>query len=237
MTVVDTQGSTPRKAGARMLLGEHGQTLGTVGGGTVEHAVQAMAVEVLARGEPALRHFKLTHELAMCCGGQMTFFLEPLVRPPPLLILGCGHVGRAVIQAAAPLGYAITAVDDVESNLHRVPAPVERLCSYDPGDLRALPFGDDAAVLIATREHRLDQRLLELCLTQRAAYVGVIGSQRKARMQRERLLAKGLDPTTVERVRCPVGLDIGAETPEEIAVAVCAELIALRRLASPQQVC
>lgn len=220
-----------------MLIGEDGQALGTVGGGAVEHAVKDMAAQVLASGEPALHTYKLTHELAMCCGGQMTFFLEPLARQPPLIVLGCGHVGRAVIEAAAPLGFAITAVDDMESNLAELPAPVARVASYHPSDIRALPFGDDASVLIATREHRLDQDLLEVCVAQPTAFLGVIGSARKALMQRERLLAKGLDADAIARVRCPVGLPIGAETPEEIAVAVCAELIATRRRASLPQVC
>jgi xanthine dehydrogenase accessory factor len=231
VTVVSTSGSTPRKPGARMLVLADGRTYGTVGGGRVEQAVCAAAARVLASEVPELVHHKLTQELAMCCGGQMTFFVEPLMSAPRLFVFGLGHVGSAIVQAAAAAGFEVTGIDDLPANAttERLPQAHGFVDSYEPEDVRALPFADDCYVVIATREHALDQKLLELCLPQQWRYLGVIGSERKAAMQRERLLAKGFAPELVARVRCPMGLAIGAHTPEEIAVSVCAELVAERR--------
>jgi len=122
-------------------------------------------------------------------------------------------------------------VDDLVENANpqRLPQAGRIINAYERDELRELPFGEETYVVIATREHALDQRLLELCLPETTAYLGVIGSRRKAHMQRERLAAKAFAPDAIARVHCPVGLDIGAQSPEEIAVAVCAELIATRR--------
>jgi xanthine dehydrogenase accessory factor len=231
VTLVETRGSTPRKPGARMLVLAGGRTEGTIGGGTVEHVVKEAAARVLANEQPETVTYKLTTELAMCCGGQMTFFVEPLMHQPPLIVFGCGHVGSAIIYAAAPLGFEIVAVDDLEENASkdRLPQAAEIVNTYEPDELADLPFGDDAYVMIATREHALDQKLLELCVRRETRFLGVIGSKRKARLQRERLAAKGVDDATIARIECPVGLDIGAQTAEEIAVAVCARLIQVRR--------
>lgn len=231
VTVVETRGSTPRKAGARMVVLEDGRIEGTVGGGSVEHVLQSAAVRVLGAGAPELVTYRLTQELGMCCGGTMTFFVEPIMQAPTLLVFGCGHVGTALVHAAAPLGFDIIAIDDLPENLavERLPQASRTVASYHADDIRALPFGADTYVVIATREHSLDQRLLEVCLTQPSRFLGVIGSVRKARMQEDRLRAKGFGDADLARVRCPVGIDVGAETPEEIAVSICAALIAARR--------
>jgi xanthine dehydrogenase accessory factor len=234
VTVVATAGSTPRKPGARMLVvyGANGpSSIGTIGGGRVEQAVLEAAARVLETEVAELVQHELTAELAMCCGGRMTFFVEPLVSPPPLIVFGLGHVGAAVVRAAAPLGFAVVGVDDLPENLDpkRLAEATRLVDSYEPGDLTDLPFGDDTFVVIATREHQLDQKLLELCVPRAWCYLGVIGSRRKAAMQKERLLAKGLARERIDQVRCPMGVDIGAHTPEEIAVSVCAELVSIRR--------
>ncbi len=231
VTVVETRGSTPRKAGARMLVLAEGETIGTIGGGSVEHAVKVAAARVLHQGAAELVHYQLTAELAMCCGGQMTFFVEPLVQHPPLLVFGLGHVGSAIVYAAGQLGFAITGIDDLPANAsaERLPHAQRLVASYEAEDVLSLPFGDDTFVVIATREHRIDQALLELCLPQKWCYLGVIGSPRKAAMQRQRLLAKGFAEEQIAKVRCPVGVDIGAQTAEEIALSVCAEIVAVRR--------
>ncbi len=230
-TVVETHGSTPRKPGARMLVHHDGQSEGSVGGGAVEQVVREAAARVLRTGRAELVTYKLTHDLAMCCGGQMTLFVEPIMSPPPLIVFGCGHVGRAVVYAAAPLGFDIVAVDDLRDNANpeRLPQATRIIHSYEAADFADLPFGDDAFVVIATREHALDQKLIEYCLARPSRFLGVIGSPRKAHLQAERLRAKGFAPEAIARVRCPLGVDIGAETPEEIAVSVTAELVAVRR--------
>ena len=231
VTVVETHGSTPRKPGARMLVLPDGEIEGSIGGGAVERAVIAAAIEIIATEVPRLVQFKLTTQLAMCCGGQMTFFVEPIVSNPTLIVFGCGHVGSAIIYAAAALGFDIVAVDDLEENANpdRLPHAGRIVTSYEPSDLGDLPFGSDTYVVIATRDHGIDQKLLETCAPRESRYLGVIGSARKARMQRERLAAKDFAAAAIERIHCPIGLDIGAQTPEEIAVSVCAELVAIRR--------
>ena len=231
ITVVEAQGSTPRKAGARMIVEPGGALRGTIGGGKVEHALVAEAPGVWRSGEPRLVTYHLTADLGMCCGGRMTFFMEPLVSQPALIVFGTGHVGEAVVRIASRLGFAVTAVDDVpeQGNADRLPGAEGIVGSFEPADLASLPWGPETFVVIATREHALDQRLLELCLAHPLAYLGVIGSERKARTQRQRLEVRGFSEGDIARVRCPVGLDLGAETPEEIAVAICAELIRVRR--------
>lgn len=231
VTVVETHGSTPRKPGARMLVFADGQIEGSIGGGAVERAVIEAAQGIIRTEVPQLVQFKLTTQLAMCCGGQMTFFVEPIVSNPTLIVFGCGHVGSAIVYAASALGFDIVAVDDLEENANpdRLPHAGRIVTSYERDDLGDLPFGDDTYVVIATRDHAIDQKLLEMCARRKSRYLGVIGSERKARMQRERLAAKDFDAAAIERIHCPIGLEIGAQTPEEIAVSVCAELVAVRR--------
>lgn len=231
VTVVATQGSTPRKAGARMLVTQDHQQIGTIGGGSVEHALAPVIERVFTSAVAEQITFKLTSELAMCCGGQMTFFVELLVAPPPLLIFGCGHVGTALVEVAASLDFATVAIDDMSENLTE---DIRQRCrtvieSYDPHVLSsALQFTKATMIVIATREHSLDQRLLEFCLPQTWAFLGVIGSERKALMQIERLRTKGFDETRISQIHCPIGLAIGAQSPQEIAVAIAAQLIAQR---------
>ena len=231
VTVVRADGSTPRKVGTRMLVFEDGQISGTIGGGKVEEAVKEQARVVLETGSPTVRQFKLTHELAMCCGGQMTFLLEPVVPPLKLIVMGCGHVGQAILEQASHLEFQMIAVDDLEQNLLAVQHLKlhQTLDTYDLGRISELPFGADTLVLIVTREHALDQKLLETVLPLGNRYLGVIGSKRKAHMQRQRLLAKGFDTAQVDSVVCPMGLEIGAQTPAEIAISVVAQLVELIR--------
>lgn len=231
VTVVETRGSTPRKAGARMLVLEDGSSEGTVGGGAVEHVLHEAAARVLEREEPELIQYDLTADLEMGCGGGMALFVEPVVGKPRLIMFGCGHVGYAVIKAAAPLGFDIIAVDDLAANTtdEKMVGVSRVVRSYEIPALEDLPFGDNTFVVIATREHAYDQRLVELCLGRRTRYLGVIGSVRKAKKQRQRLAEAGANPGAIARVHCPIGVDIGAQTPEEIAIAICAELVSVRR--------
>lgn len=230
ITVTQTTGSTPRKAGAKMLFCEDGRQHGSIGGGAVEHALQSAAQNVMKTGVAEVITYKLTTDLAMCCGGQMTFFVEPLMVTPSLFVFGCGHVGSAIVRAASALGFEITAIDELESNANSETLSQANtiLNSYDVSDFKTLQFTSETIVLIATREHHLDQKILEFCLKQPFLFLGVIGSQRKAAMQRERLKAKGYDENAIKKVICPVGLDIAAQTPEEIAVSVCAQLIQIK---------
>ncbi len=230
VTVIECAGSTPRKPGARMLVYENGEIAGSIGGGVVEHKIIEFSQKVISQGYAEIITYKLTAELAMCCGGQMKFFVEPMMIKPNLLVMGCGHVGKALIECAAPLGFEIYAIDDLSENIQseRLPQAQHTLNSYDRSSLAELPFDEDTYVVIATREHRIDQELLEFCLQKEYAFLGCIGSERKATMQRQRLSAKGFEQTRIEQIACPVGVDIAAQTPEEIAVSICAQMIKSR---------
>jgi xanthine dehydrogenase accessory factor len=242
-TVVRTAGSTPRKGAARMLVDEDGATVGTIGGGRVEKEVTDAARALLAEGaaaRPKLLRYHLTHELAMCCGGEMEVFVEPLVPEPPLVVCGAGHVARALVPLARSVGFAPVVVDEpsdegVEfATPERFPDAVRLVDSYDPRDW-GVALDDRAYAVIVTRDHQTDQRLLEALIDRPLGYLGLIGSRRKIEMFKKRLEAKGVDPARFERLHAPIGLDIGADTPEEIAVAIVGELIQVRAARRPKR--
>lgn len=237
VTVVSTSGSTPRKPGATMVVIAdgtlHGAIEGTVGGGAVEHQVRAAALEVIATTRPRSLEIALTKELGMCCGGTMTFFIESLRLRPPLLLFGAGHVAQALCTVATTAGFDVTVADPREELLtrERFPHAAALVDDYERTDLGRLPFGPDAFVVVATHDHQVDQQIVERILPLSYRWCALIGSMRKALLTRERCLNKGVAPELVERLRSPAGLDIGAETPEEIAIAVVAEMVQVRRTA------
>jgi xanthine dehydrogenase accessory factor len=232
VTVVDARGSTPRKAGARMLVMADGTLEGTVGGGAVEHQARALCVEVLRTRQPRFVEVALGAELGMCCGGTMRLYLEPLLTDTPLVLLGGGHVAQACAQLMVGLGFSVHVADGREgyATPERFPAALQHLDGVEPRDLDALPFGPDAFVLVATHDHQLDQRLVEACLRRPARWLGMVGSQRKALKTRQRCLARGFQLADLERLVCPVGLALGAQTPAEIALSIASEAVAVVRL-------
>lgn len=240
-TVVSTDGSTPRKAGASMVViadgTELGRIEGTVGGGAVEHEVRRAAVEVIATTRPRLVEIALTAQLGMCCGGKMSVFIEALRTRPPLLLFGAGHLAQALCRMAAGAGFEVHVADPREELLRaeRFPDAHGLVDDYEAEDLARLPFGPDAFVVVATHDHQRDQEIVERVLERPARYVALVGSQRKALLTRERCLNKGLDVASVERLKSPAGLDIGAETPEEIALSIVAEMVQVRRQAEARQ--
>jgi xanthine dehydrogenase accessory factor len=234
-TVVETQGSTPRKAGAAMLViadGTHIGTIeGTVGGGTIEHQVREAAVQVIETGIPVCKKFALTTDLGMCCGGQMTIFIENLRERPPLIIFGAGHVGEAVCRIGAQAGFDVSVADPRKDRLRTdiFPDAIHLHDRYEKEDFSDMGIGPDSFVLVVTHDHPTDQRLVEDLVGGPFRYLAMIGSKRKAAMTVERCRNKGISEAQIERLRSPAGLDIGAETPEEIAVSIVAEMIAHRR--------
>jgi xanthine dehydrogenase accessory factor len=231
LTVVRTGGSTPRKSAAKMLV-LRDDAVGTIGGGRVELEAIEAARALLAEGyaaRPALRRWHLTHDLAMCCGGEMEIFMEPMLPSPRLYVCGAGHVGRALLPMAVRVGFEVIVVDDLEENLApaRLPEATRTLDDFEVARWSPAP-GPDDYIVVVTRDHAIDQRLMESLLPRPRAYLGLIGSARKIAMFKERTAARGIDPAAWEGVRAPIGVDIAAETPEEIAVAIVAELIAVR---------
>ena len=236
-TVVATKGSTPRKVGASMVVladgSDAGAIEGTIGGGAVEHEVRRAALEVIANTKSRLVEVSLTTQLGMCCGGQMSIFIESLRVRPRCILFGAGHTGRALCVVAHQAGFDVTVCDPREELLtvERFPDAVALVDDYASSDLAGLPFSVDAFVVVATHDHQTDQRIVEVVLQKPFAYAALVGSQRKATLTRERCKNKGIDDDVIAKLRCPAGLDIGAETPEEIALSIVAEMVQVRRRA------
>jgi xanthine dehydrogenase accessory factor len=229
-TVVGVQGSAPRHSGARMVVWPDGRIVGTVGGGNFEHHVIAAAIEALRDRRPRRYAVHLTRDLGMCCGGAMDVYIEPQAPRERLVIFGAGHVARPTARLADDLGFAVSVVDPRDDLATNERFPNASLRVEDPRRFaRGLAADPNTWILIVTHDHSLDQDLLELLLPQTWAWIGLIGSRAKAAKFFLRLRAAGMDEALFSRVSTPVGLDIGAETPEEIAVAICAELIRVRR--------
>ncbi len=228
VTVVGATGSTPRSPGARMLVFADGSIAGTIGGGTVEEQAIDAARKTLEDGRPQVLEYQLTKQLGMCCGGSVTLFVERIGGQPRLIVFGAGHVGTALTRVATLSGFAVHVADEREELLNAERLPDARAL-YDDLDDPALPYGDNTYVLVVTHDHALDQRLVEKVLKKPRRWLGMIGSRRKAKLMRERLETKGFDADAITSVRAPVGLAIAAETAEEIAVSILAELITVRR--------
>ncbi|MFT3923459.1 MAG: XdhC/CoxI family protein [Myxococcales bacterium] len=232
-TVVRVAGSTPQKPGARMLLLPDDSTLGTVGGGAIEQAVLAALQKARESGGSELLVRELGQDLAMCCGGRMEIFVEAIGYAPRLVLCGAGHVAFHIAGLARAVGFGVTVIDEREelNNEARFPA-CTRECTDPASALRRVAPGTRDFVLVATHDHHLDESVLERALETQAGYIGLVGSRRKVFRLLERIAVRQrvvLDERALERVFAPVGLDIGAVGPEEIAVSVMAELIAVRR--------
>lgn len=229
-TVVATSGSAPQRAGARLLLRDDGTSVGTIGGGAIEQRVLSELAEVMASGQARMLRQDLTRDLGMCCGGRMEIFLEPANTPPHLSLFGAGHVAAPTARLALSVGFDVHVVDEREELLTEARFPGCTLHLVDPATYykRRESASDRDWVLIVTHDHQLDEEILGLSVTRPHAYIGLVGSRRKVLRLVERAKARH-GALNLERVYAPVGLDLGALTPEEIAVSIVAEWVALRR--------
>ncbi len=225
--VVQTKGSTPRKAGARMLVYEGGQVSGTIGGGNLEKAVVANALQQLQAGVPKLFRHELLQEHNMCCGGTMDIYIEPLPRMNTLYIFGAGHVGKALARLASGLDFTLHVIDDRREELDRITLPdVRKVHGTFREVMQGLPFSKDTYIVVMTYDHVTDREILAHCIQRPHAYLGMIGSERKARITKRMFSKDGVATMDqLDRVRMPIGKAIAAETPEEIAISILAELI------------
>lgn len=232
-TVVRAQGSTPRRAGARMLVYADGSILGTVGGSAVEGQVIAAAQQALADGQPRLLDFGLTErdQLGMLCGGQMQVFVDVVTPAPQLVLFGAGHVAQEVARIGAQLGFAVVVVDARPewANAARFPQAQRLLVAPLDEALAQLTCTPQIYIAIMTGEHYSDEAVLRKAVGSPAAYIGLIGSRRKIKVIFDRLRADGVPEEQLARVHAPIGLPIGGETPAEIAVSIAAELVQVRR--------
>jgi len=235
-TIVHTNGSIPSFESSRMLVREDGSIAGTIGGGCVEAEVWAAAKDVMKAELPRKMTFNLNNEAAydsgLICGGTLEVFVEPILPQPRLYLFGGGHVSTAVAKVASLAGFWIGIVDDRESfaNAERFPMAGEIYTSYEDAFAKIRPNASTYLVIV-TRGHKDDMRVLEWTVQTGARYVGMIGSKRKVLSVYKALEKSGIPAEKFESVFAPVGLEIGALTPEEIAVSITAELIAVRRKA------
>ena len=232
-TVIESAGSTPQKPGSKMVVLGDGTLRGTVGGGAIEHQILQAALALLEAPEQTrVIETHLTHELGMCCGGRMKVFLEKHGAPPRLTVFGAGHVAKELALLAHQVGFRVTVVDARPEWANPERFPGLELRVEDPADhARALAGGPAHYFCVTTHDHPLDQAVVEALVNKPSAYLGVIGSRRKAERFRMRLRAAGVDEAAIQRLRSPMGVDIGALTPQEIAVSIVGELIRVRRSA------
>jgi xanthine dehydrogenase accessory factor len=233
-TIVHTNGSIPSYESSRMLVREDGSIAGTIGGGCVEADVWAAAKDVMKAEAPRKMVFNLNNEASydngLICGGTLEVFVEPILPQPAVVLFGGGHVSVALASAAHAAGFAVSVVDDREqfANAARFPMAAEIYTSFTEAFERIRPNGSTYLVIV-TRGHKEDMRVLAWAVRTAARYIGMIGSKRKVLSVYEALEKDGYRREEFERVYAPMGLEIGALTPEEIAVSVAAELIAVRR--------
>ena len=238
-TVVDTGGSHPRDVGAKMLVLPDGTGVGTVGGGKIERLVMDDALKGLDDGAPFSKHYKLLPEemggVGMECGGDVMVFFEYPRAPETLLLCGAGHIASHLAPMAARADFSVVVVDQRAefATPERFPdaAQVLRMDMSDPA-LKGLVDGSTYAVVI-THGHKDDKEAVASVIDAGPAYLGMIGSRRKVGAIMKQLREEGTDEEKLRGIFAPIGLDIGAETPGEIAAAILAELIAVRRTGKP----
>ena len=235
-TIVQVRGSIPSYESAKLLVREDGSMAGTIGGGCVEAEVWNAAREVIETEKPKHLTFNLGQDAAydngLICGGQLDVFVEVVVPQPRAFIFGAGHISKSLSKVLTIAGFGTTIVDDREAfaNRERFPEADEVLAGEYEQIFTKLPVHEGSYVIIVTRGHRDDMRVLKWAIGTEARYISMIGSKRKTISVIHELEREGMPREMFEKIYAPMGLDIGAESPEEIAVSVVAEMIAVRRM-------
>jgi xanthine dehydrogenase accessory factor len=236
VTIVSANGSTPQRVGAKMLVYADGRVVGTIGGGCYENEALWKARETLKTRKAVTVHYELADDFAeesgLICGGQMDVFIEPIEPSPAVYVFGAGHVGQFVGRVAHDAGFQVHVVDDREkfANRERFPDAAEIVVDDIPAWLARTRMPASAYAVIVTRGHRHDLDALRALSAQNLRYLGLIGSRAKVKRIYDVLIEDGSVPIErLEQIHAPIGLDIGAVTPQEIAVSIVAELIAVRR--------
>ncbi|MBI5056109.1 MAG: XdhC family protein [Nitrospirae bacterium] len=231
-TIVQCIGSSPQREGAKMLVRDDGSIMGTLGGGCIEAEVVQASLMALKNGAPQTIPFELTEKHGgLVCGGKVLVFIEPVIREPRLVILGAGHVGKALSAVARFSGFHVTVSDDREEHANRKNVPhAHDIVVHEFGSIFAKLDNDkNTYIVIATRGHNHDLDALRAALKTEACYVGLLGSRRKKALLFKTLRDEGHSEEAVSRIITPVGLSIGSVTPEEIAISIMAQIIQHRR--------
>jgi xanthine dehydrogenase accessory factor len=235
VTITSTQGSTPQRVGARMLVFADGRTVGTIVGGCYENDAAGKAREAIKTRKAGVARYDLSDDVAgengLICGGRMDVFIEPLDPSPRLLVVGAGHVSQHVAGMAAAVGFRVGVLDDREAfaNRDRFPSADEVTVAGIADFLQSADLPASAFVVVVTRGHAHDLAAVRALAGRPLRYLGMIGSRAKVARVFEALRAEGVPPDWLDEVHAPIGLQIGAVTPEEIAVSIVAELVAVRR--------
>jgi xanthine dehydrogenase accessory factor len=234
VTIVSTLGSTPQRVGAKMLVFADGRIVGTIGGGCYENDAFWKARESIKTRRPELVHYELSDDFAqetgLICGGTMDVYIEPIEPSPELYIVGAGHVGFHLARLAADVGFRVHVVDDREkfANRERFPTAVDVVVDDIPQWIDRANLPAHAYAVIVTRGHTNDLEALRVLAPRELRYLGLIGSRAKVARIYEALVADRMPAEMLQKVHAPIGLDIGAVTPQEIAVSILAELIAVK---------
>ena len=234
VTITSSTGSTPQRVGAKMLVYADGRTVGTIGGGCYENDAFWKAREAIKARCPLNVRYELNDDFAeesgLVCGGQMEVFIEPLEPAPDVYVFGAGHVGHALARMAHDVGFRVHVVDDREkfASADRFPEGVHVVVDDIPTWLVTNTLPPTAYAVIVTRGHRHDLDALRALAPRGLRYVGLIGSRAKVKRVYDALLDEGMSREALRSVHAPIGLDIGAITPQEIAVSILAELIAVK---------
>ncbi|MDA1313516.1 MAG: XdhC/CoxI family protein [Acidobacteria bacterium] len=234
-TIVEVSGSIPSFQSAKLLVREDGSMVGTIGGGCTEAEVWNAAREVMETEQPRMLSFNLGQEAAydqgLICGGQLNVYVEPILPIPTCYIFGAGHISKSLSKVATLAGFRTIIVDDRETyaNSERFPEAVEVYADEYETVFPKLDVNEASYIIIVTRGHRDDMRVLRWASSSPARYIGMIGSKRKTLEVAKQLMKDGVPVEKLSRLHAPMGFDIGAVTPEEIAVAVVGEMINRRR--------
>ena len=225
--IVETKGSSPRKAGSKLLVFENGNIEGTIGGGSLEFKVIDDARKVMAQNHPVKFIYNLEEDLSMHCGGTAEVYIEPIVPNLILYIFGAGHIGKALAKYASDFGFHICLVDHRNEMMDAKDITGVQLIHDDYiKAAQNLSFNENDFIVIVTPKHAYDEEVLAICAKKTFAYLGMIGSTRKVALARKRLVdGKILTAQELEKVDMPIGIKFNAQTPEEIAISILAKLI------------
>ncbi len=231
-TVVNVKGSAPRHLGAKMIV-THSESFDTIGGGALEHAVIKDTREQLRLGEPKTFNYPLGPLLGQCCGGEVDVFIEPVLPQREVFVFGAGHIAEHLVPMLKKLNFHVSLVDERSEriNLPQFDMADTKLNELPTDTLKGMKFNDGLYIIVLTHAHIYDEEIVEYCLDKPLKYLGLIGSKTKWGKFRARYRAKGFKDEQFARVKTPIGLDIGAESPFEIAVSIVGQLIELNAVA------
>jgi len=228
-TVIESLGSAPREEGARMLVKNDGSTVGTIGGGAIEKKIVDEALQLMSASSPKFIRYELK-DIGMSCGGGMSMFLEPLLPAAQLIIFGAGHIGSALSQIGKMLDFNVTVIDNRSEFANREHLPwADAIIAEDYQKvLDGFVSTDKTYIIIVTHKHAHDFEILEKLIHKPFCYLGMIGSRSKVAKVFQQLRDNGVEEITIQKIHSPIGIDIGASTPAEIAISIAAELVAAR---------